>query len=178
MSNVSRSNQSAPRHTGTSESISASVPSSAADARLDADAVRVLERAQVADHLEAGIGVDRQVVDAAEVDEHVHREARIVAEEERHLAPAGRLDHGGVVAELRVRLQDAGAELGLEQVEDLLAHARAPGFLPMVTSACSSVTGSVRGLTMPGVRSPRAILSWSSRMPSITASGRGGQPGT
>ncbi len=104
--------------------------------------------------------------------------ARIVAEEERHLAPRRRIDHGGVVAELRVRLEDRGAELGLEELENLLAHG-SHRLAPDLHEATRSAAGSVARLARsPGVRSPRWILSWRRSSPSITASGRGGQPGT
>ena len=79
-----------------------------------------LERAQMTDHLEARLPLG--VIDGGEVGEHAHRAAGIVAEEERHRAPAIDGDDGGVVAELGVRLQNRGAELRDERIEDDLAH--------------------------------------------------------
>ena len=108
----------------------------------------------------------------------------VVAQEARDLAPARRVDAR------RCRRRTASASRGsrapncsLSSSRTSLAHAvRASvpsiALLAELHQPESAATGSSRGLTMPGVRSPRAILSCSSIRPSSTASGRGGQPGT
>src|SRR5262245_5043819 len=127
---------------------------------------------QVHHDFEAWLAVRK--VDPAKVDHHLHVAARIVAEKTRDLEPRARLDDRGLVAVLARCLDDVGAERFLQDVEQLLTHAGALLFWPSWTSAWA---GSWRGFTIPGVRSPRAILSWRSMSPSKTASGRGGQPG-
>src|SRR5205807_9252514 len=128
---------------------------------------------------------------AAEVHEEVEIEGRVVAQVLADALPALGGDQRGVVSEIAVCLQNRRAELRLELLEDDLAHvvprprscsafsalARA-SFSPMVSwssprrSFTRLGTGSVRGFTMAGRRSPRAILSWRSISPSSTASGR------
>ena len=92
----------------------------------------------------------------------------VLTDEKNHASMIAGIRHGGGPKRI-FRHND------LQHLEDELAHG-ALRFDVRVISA--SGTGSVRGLTMPGVRSPRAILSCRSMRPSSTASGRGGQPGT
>src|SRR5580704_14246336 len=140
-----------------------------------------------------------RIVDRAKIDGHVEIERRVFAQEGAHALPLARLDHRGLVAEARVRLEDGGAKTLLQLLEDSLAH-EVPPFAIRSALASSSLiagrrsrgsaaerrrwtrssalcAGSNRGLTTPGRRSFRAILSCSSIRPSSTASGRGGQPG-
>ena len=112
-----------------------------ADARLEAHAVACCERVEVQHDLEARLAVG--VVDAAEVDEHVHVAARIVAQEARDLAPARRLDDRRVVAELRVRLEDRRAELRLEELEDACWLMRSRS-LRLAGASCTSWRSSRR----------------------------------
>src|SRR6266542_1011670 len=143
---------------------------SIADACLEPQPMSQVQRMQVHHHLEARLAIGE--IHAAEVDHHLHVAARIVTQKLGNGEPSVGSDDQRFVSVLAVRLEHRRSERLLQDVEKLLTHAGALGW-----SLTNSAAGSCRGLTMPGVRSPRAILSWSNMSPSKTASGRGGQPG-
>src|SRR5262249_15683826 len=139
-----------------------------ADARLEAQTMALADRVEVQNDLEARSAL--RIVDAAEIDRHVERHGRVVAEEAADFLPSTRLDHRGVGAEVGVGLDDRVAELRLERFERANAHdslllLSLLSSLPsrFVRSCTSPASGSSRGFTMPGRRSPVAfivILSW------------------
>src|SRR6267143_3350445 len=128
----------------------------AVEAHLDSHAMVVGERVEVVHDLEARAVLAARVllvVHRREVHQHVEAQVGVVAAKTQGARQRRPLHHRGVVTALRVRLDDAGAEARAQALEDRAAvHAQY-------------------------LWAPTAILSWSFISPSITDSGRGGQPG-
>ena len=99
-----------------------------------------LRRVEMEDNLDARVAIG--VIDAAEIGEHVEGHLRVVAQEAADGLPALRVDDRGVVAELRVRLQDRFAELRLEDLENALAHRSESLFSRSFTTPRSVPAGS------------------------------------
>jgi hypothetical protein len=75
------------------------------------------DRVEVVDHLKARNA--RQVVDCADVGEHVERERAVVAQEAHHLEQVELAHHRGRVAEPRVRGEDRIAVRVEQAAQDL-----------------------------------------------------------
>ena len=198
MSKTSRSNQFAPVQIGVSESISA--PS------LSSSPTRALMRMRwlLRDEWRCMTTSKRGVASGSGSRRRRGRSsmskssARVVAEEARDLVPRRRLDDGGVVAELGVRLEDGRAELraSVSRTSWLTwsLRGRAPWLLGLERGRdLARIAAERRSCTRPSASSHRIeprlddaracgrcarSCPGGACRPSITASGRGGQPGT
>ena len=106
-----------------------------------------------------------RVVDAREVRETVEAQRRIGLAERRHLVDARRIDGGERVRAASFERADHVAELLAQPRVDARGVERHQARTP---------TGSV----FRTIQRSFWIFSWSFTRPSVSASGRGGQPGT
>src|SRR4029077_1490803 len=107
-----------------------------------------------------------EIVDGRDVDQQVEFERGIVTAEGQEIEERLAAHHGGVVSAEVVRLQHTGAgSLAQPRKNRLSVHGDSP-------------LSPTRPLPRRQKRrAPAAILSWSFIRPSMTLSGRGGQPG-
>ena len=119
---------------------------------------------------------EAKVVDGGDVHQHVEPEIRVVPADAEGVGDGLAGQHRGVVAPLGVGMQDTGAEALAEPGEDRISvHTGASVSWVVIPVVTARRAGGVAGAQYRWV--PVAIFSWSFISPSITLSGRGGQPG-
>src|SRR5207249_9090467 len=132
---------------------------------LQHEEVAVAVGVEVVDHLD---DVALRVVDAGQIREAVEREARLRLEEPAHVDDGRRRNRGAGVVGARAReVADRVAEVTPEGGVDGGGVGR--GHAAQAFAATAGFRTSQRSCW---------IFSWSLTSPSVSASGRGGQPGT
>ena len=139
------------------------LPVRSAHAGLDSQPVTQVQTHQVKDDLEARILL--REVDSRQVDQKLHVGVGRVPQKPCHVLPGSRVDNHRVVSVLGVTSYHRSGKLLADQIDQSLRHRSKPrdcyraqaslDRLSRTTPISGFLTGSKRGLTTPGDRSPR-----------------------